>query len=200
MEIALKSDNFVILTTLVEPNFYFVQYFLWSFWPRWYRNNFINIIRTEDCTPKGRAPFFQQFTHGVVQEGVIADICFKKCPQTFRRILALFPDTVKRTSAKIPQNFRKHFRKNPFANDPISEPLILHPCRQERRWRVCMVSMEAHLHSRQWPLQEVLMAALIWKAAPNCQNTQNRETEENSVGLERPCASQAGASKLVGRE
>ena len=42
----------------------------------------------------------QQFTYGVVREGVIAED---------------FPQI----SAKFPQNFRK----NPFANDPISELL-----------------------------------------------------------------------------
>ena len=52
-----------------------------------------------------------------------------KFPQTFRRISAPFPGAIKRISlqisAKFPQNCRKlsakTFRKNPFANDPISE-------------------------------------------------------------------------------
>ena len=48
-----------------------------------------------------------------------------KFPQTFHRILALFPDAMNRVlqiSAKI---FRKTLSKNPFANEPISELLTI---------------------------------------------------------------------------
>ena len=65
----------------------------------------------------------QQFTYGVIREGVIAEKLpqiFAQIPQTFCRISAPFPDAIKRIFANFPQNFRK----KPFANDPISELLI----------------------------------------------------------------------------
>ena len=62
-------------------------------------------------------------------EGVIAEICLKisaKFLQTLRRITALLTDAKTRSfaiSEQSLQNFRKLVRKNPFANDPIIEPL-----------------------------------------------------------------------------
>ena len=66
----------------------------------------------------------QQFTYGVVREGVIAENfpqISAKCPQTFRRISAAFPGAIKRSfrelSAEFPQNFRRisaNFPQKPF--------------------------------------------------------------------------------------
>ena len=71
--------------------------------------------------------FSQQFTYGVVREGVTAENfpqISAKFPQTFRRISAPFPGAIKCISLQISANFPQNFRKNPFANDPISELLI----------------------------------------------------------------------------
>ena len=62
----------------------------------------------------------QQFTYGVVWEGVIAE--------DFTQISAKFPQTYRRISAPFKQNefsanFPQNFRKNPFANDPIGQLL-----------------------------------------------------------------------------
>ena len=67
----------------------------------------------------------EQFTYGVVREGVIAE--------NFLRISANFPQNFctlswhnkKTFSAKFTQNFPQTFHKNPFANAPISELLNL---------------------------------------------------------------------------
>ena len=71
--------------------------------------------------------FVQQFTYEVVWEGIIADNFL----QNFHGISALFPGATNRTFAnilKFPTEFPQVFRKNPFANDPISE-LLADLCR-----------------------------------------------------------------------
>ena len=89
----------------------------------------INSQEQQDCQK------VRQFTYGVVREGVIAENfpqISAKFPQTFRRISAPVPDAVKRILYKFPRIFRRFsaefpqtFRKRPFANDPISELLII---------------------------------------------------------------------------
>ena len=68
----------------------------------------------------------QQFTYGVVREGVIAENIPQisaKFLQTFRRITAPFPGNETHFFANFRdflQNFRKlSAKKKPFANDPI---------------------------------------------------------------------------------
>ena len=66
---------------------------------------------------------FQQFTYGVVREGVIAENFPRvsaKFPQTFRRISAPFPGAIRRSVRELSAEFPQTFRKNPFVNDPIS--------------------------------------------------------------------------------
>ena len=58
----------------------------------------------------------QQFTYGVVREGVIAE----NFPQYFRRISAPFPGAIKRSFRELSAEFPQTCRKTPFANDPIS--------------------------------------------------------------------------------
>ena len=85
----------------------------------------------------------QQFTYGVVREGVIAETLLQisaKFPQTFRRISAPFPDAMKRISAnfrEVSAEFPQTFRKNPFANDPISELLNEHRLMIEWETETC---------------------------------------------------------------
>ena len=66
---------------------------------------------------------YQQYTYGVVREGVIAEIFPQisvKFPQTFRRISAPFPGAIKRIFRELSAEFPQTFRKDPFDNDPIS--------------------------------------------------------------------------------
>ena len=72
------------------------------------------------------APVLQQFAYGVVREGVIAE----KFPQISAKFLQNFCTLSWRNSTYVFANFRdfsaefpQTFRKNPFANDPISELL-----------------------------------------------------------------------------
>ena len=71
----------------------------------------------------------QQFTYGVVREGVIAEN-IPQSPRNFRKLSAEFPHpsltqwnvffaNFRKISAEFPQTFRN----DPFANDPISELL-----------------------------------------------------------------------------
>ena len=67
----------------------------------------------------------QQFTYGVVREGVIAENfpqISAKFPQTFRRISAPFPGAIERSfrelCAEFPQNFRKLSAKTPSLTTP----------------------------------------------------------------------------------
>ena len=72
------------------------------------------------------APKCQQFTYGVVREGVIAEkflLISEKFPQTFRRISAPFPGAINCISLQISAKFPQNFRKKPFANDPVSDLL-----------------------------------------------------------------------------
>ena len=71
-----------------------------------------------------RSALSQQFTCGVVREGLIAE--------HFPRISAEFRNPfLTRIFLKCPQNsaeFPQTFRQNPFANDPISELLLTSFC------------------------------------------------------------------------
>ena len=65
----------------------------------------------------------QQFTYGVVWEGVTAEKIPRisaKFLQTFRRTSAPFPAAIKRVFREISAKFPQTFRKKPFANDPKS--------------------------------------------------------------------------------
>ena len=96
----------------------------------------------EDVTLRSGTPDYeikfspnQQLTYGVVREGVIAENFPQfsaKFPQTFHRISAPFRSLSWRNKTRFFANFRKFsadfpqtFRKNPFANDPISELVLM---------------------------------------------------------------------------
>ena len=73
----------------------------------------------------------RQFTYGIVREGVIAEI-FPKMSAKFPQLSAEFPHPFLTQSNVSFANFRElsaefpqTFRKNPFANDPISELLTM---------------------------------------------------------------------------
>ena len=72
--------------------------------------------------PSGRGLEVSNELMGSFGKGSLQKI-FRKCPRNFHKLSAPFPGAIKRISLQISAEFPQTFRKNPFANDPISELL-----------------------------------------------------------------------------
>ena len=89
----------------------------------------LSVAQFRNCTTLSFAlsfsmPYNEQFTYGVVREGVIAENfpqISAKLPQTFRRLSAPFPYAINFLFCKFPRTFRRisaNFPQKPFANAP----------------------------------------------------------------------------------